>query len=343
MSIPPGSLFTTDNDRGSTDVSVVLVTGVGGNVGQGVLRNIRSLEPNIRLVGTNVRAFSGGNHLCDSFHHVPYADEPEYLAEIRRIVELERVDVILPTTDLEGYHLAVGRSGLGCRLVVSDDRTMEIYLDKYLSFVHHREHDIPFADSWLPSEFDGGVDEIIVKPRAGRGSRDLHINPTDLSTFSDDHYLVQRLYTGIEVTTAFYVTKTGRLHGTLTMERELVDGTTHQCRVAPIHDDIVNPVVERIVRSAGVRGSANLQSIITDDGRLWPFEVNCRISGTNSIRSQFGFCDVHYALQEYLFHVEPDEPKVINGVATRILLDVIYQHQSDYHAVESGRVDHYIY
>ena len=46
----------------------VLVTGIGGNVGQGIIRNIHSYDPSIRVVGTNVTSFSAGNHLCDTVY-----------------------------------------------------------------------------------------------------------------------------------------------------------------------------------------------------------------------------------------------------------------------------------
>ena len=73
-----------------------------------------------------------------------------------------------------------------------------------------------------------------------------------------------------------------------------------------------------------IRGSANIQSIVTQEGLIVPFEVNCRISGTNSIRSNFGFKDVKYTVQEYLYNITPDTPYLKYGIASRILMDVIY-------------------
>ena len=55
-------------------------------------------------------------------------------------------------------------------------------------------------------------DKLIVKPIEGRGSRDIYINPKNISAFSDK-FLVQKLYEGIEVTIAFYVNKVNILHG----------------------------------------------------------------------------------------------------------------------------------
>jgi carbamoyl-phosphate synthase large subunit len=71
------------------------------------------------------------------------------------------------------------------------------------------------------------------------------------------------------------------------------------------------------------RGSVNIQSMVTKEG-IMPFEINCRISGTNSLRSQFGFSDVAYTVQEYYFNQEPALPKVTAGSALRVILDIIY-------------------
>lgn len=64
--------------------------------------------------------------------------------------------------------------------------------------------------------------------------------------------------------------------------------------------------------------------------KLYLFEINCRISGTNSIRHNLGFQDVKYGVQEYLFNEIPDSPNPIEGIATRILMDVIYPNQNNF-------------
>mgnify|MGYP000076481693 FL=1 len=49
----------------------VLVSGIGGNVGQGIIRNINKVFPNVIIVGVDINDFSSGNHLCDIFYKVP--------------------------------------------------------------------------------------------------------------------------------------------------------------------------------------------------------------------------------------------------------------------------------
>ncbi|HOD10196.1 MAG TPA: hypothetical protein PKH91_05590, partial [Flavobacterium sp.] len=176
----------------------VLVTGIGGNVGQGVLRNIIDLNFDIFLIGTDVATFTAGNYLCDVTYKVPYAFDTNYISEISAIVEKHRVDIILPTTDYEVYFLSLNQYKIKSKVVASDSSLAKKYLDKYLTYLHHQELNIPFAKTWLPSQFDKIDGDIIVKPREGRGSRGIEINPENPTSFSDE-YLIQPLHKGKEI------------------------------------------------------------------------------------------------------------------------------------------------
>lgn len=324
------------------DQKTVLVTGIGGNVGQGILRNIRALKFNIRCIGINVKAFSAGNHLVDTFYQVPFYDAPDYIACMQKIVADEKVDLIIPSTDYESNKLAQHRKDFSCPIATSDYDTSCIYLDKYKSYLHHKAHNIPFAESALPSTYQGEFKSIIVKGREGRGSRDLHFNPAHPEAFPDT-FMVQELLTGTEITTAFYVTKSGKLHGFINFERELVNGTTQECRVAQQYDAHLAPILQQLIAHTKIKGSANMQSIVCDDGRIVPFEINCRISGTNSIRANFGFEDVKYTLEEYLYQHAPSQPKITSGTAVRILMDVIYPNTTDSAQLKDQSANHYLF
>ena len=311
------------------DKRIVLVTGIGGNVGQGILRNIKASGLPIQLIGTNTISFSAGNHFCDKVYTVLPAYAPGYIEQMSSIVKEVKADLIIPSTDYEVYHLALAKESISCSIAVSGANAASIYLDKYKSFEHHRAFNIPFADSILPSAYKGQFKECIAKPREGRGSRGLVINPSDAAAFSDDTYVIQEFHRGQEITSAFYVNKNGVLHGHITLSRNLEHGTTMDCEVISKYDKQVQVILESMLKTIEIRGGANLQSIVTEDGRIVPFEVNCRISGTNSIRSQFGFKDVYYTLQEYLYGQEPDKPNVKPGRAIRILMDIIYPEHGD--------------
>lgn len=322
-------------------MKTVLVTGIGGNVGQGILRCLRAGFPDFKLVGTNTVFFNSGSHLCDRTFQVPLATDPNFIDAFNSIVESESVDLVLPATDYETYYLSKHANAIHAVVATSPLETCERYLDKYSSWLHHQSHGVPFATSCLPSEFEGQFENWIVKPREGRGSRGLHISPTDTKSFGDDEYLVQELLKGPEFTTAFYVRQDGALHGHVTMERELSAGATTKCRIATEQAKLAEALVNKLIAASPFRGSANVQSIL-HQGELIPFEINCRISGTNSIRHHFGFQDVVYTVEERLLAHPPHPVALRPGVATRILMDVIYQDQDSYPENDDASIKGYL-
>jgi carbamoyl-phosphate synthase large subunit len=320
----------------------VLVTGIGGNVGQGILRNIRSLNLPIRLIGTDIESFTAGNHLCDFSYKVPYSYDGSYIPTIQSIIEQENVDLVIPSTDYEVYYLSENKKLLNATILASDSKTAKTYLDKYETYKYLSGNNIAFAKSWLPEDFDFSVKEIIAKPREGRGSRGILLNP-EKPTQLPDGYMIQPLHRGLEITTAVYVNKKGQLHGLFTMERSLTNGTTTESKVVFEYDSSMRIIAQKMIDLGGVAGSFNIQSIVTSENEIIPFEINCRISGTNSIRHNLGFQDVKYAIQEYLLDERPDEPKPIEGIATRILMDVVYPKSTNFDQLNNNSVQHIIY
>lgn len=304
----------------------ILVTGIGGNVGQGIIKNIRSLDRQFRIIGTNTLPMSSGNHMVNKFYEVPYAiDESNFLNSIRDIIEKEKVDLIIPSTDYEMFVLS--NSILENVLIASSGKNASsIYLDKYDSFLHHQLFDIPFASSSLPSNYTGEYQNAIAKPRKGRGARGLIFDFKNEVKLDDEEYLIQELHQGREITIAVYVSYiTNKLHGFIALERELANGATAYCKVVTEFDEEINLMLDKIVSSIDVKGSFNVQCIFSETlKKLVPFEINCRISGTNSIRSSFGFNDVAYMVNELLFRSPLKKIELIKGSAYRMLSDVIY-------------------
>ena len=307
------------------EAKTVLVTGIGGNVGQGIIRNILSTNYPIKLIGTNTLEFSAGNHMVDSFYQVPFAYEKEYIDKIIKIVALEKVDLIIPSTDYEMNFLIAHQSKFSCKIAGGGPISTSIYLDKYKTALFHVQHNLSFVETCLPSEFKGQFNPAIAKPRKGRGSKGLIKNVQNANDLSDDEYLVQLQCEGKEITSAVYVSYlTGKIIGTITLERTLENGATTYCKVVKEFDDEINKIAQDIANKTDVKGSFNIQSIVTNDGEINPFEINCRISGTNSIRSHFGFPDVVFTIDELLYQKTINTPVISEGSAYRYLADVIY-------------------
>lgn len=319
--------------------NTILVTGIGGNVGQGVLRNIRAYLPNVKIVGTDIASYTVGERYCDKFYTLPYATDNNFQEKLINICNKESISLIIPTTDYESYYVGLLAEKLPTA-IVSPHTTTNICLDKYLTFLFLKEHKIAFADSFLPSNYCGTYDKIIVKPREGRGSRNIYRNPSTLNLF-DDTFIIQEELVGKEITTAFYVSKAKELHGHITFERKLENGMTSYAEVKKDYDSTIEMLLKSIIYVMPINGPCNIQSIVTNKG-IVPFEINCRYSGSNSIRSQFGFEDVRYGIDEYLLGIQPPKPIITNGIAIRLYMDVIYKEQTRAD-IESGNSKSYIF
>lgn len=301
----------------------VIVTGIGGNVGQGVLMNLRRIDPDIYILGTNVVSVSAGNHLCDEIVKMPYAYEEGYAEKMDQLIKNNDIDLVIPTTDYECFYLSKHKVE---KVITSPFETNKNFVNKYNTYLSFKANDIPFATSYLPSEFDSlPKKDYIFKPKEGRGSRGIEINPPDASKFNDEDYMIQDYIEGREITSAFYVTKTGDLFGILSMWRELANGTTVSCVVTHEYEEELRAIILKIVQNYKIVGACNMQSRITSEGRIVPFEINGRISGTNSIRPSFGFDDLRYILNEYLYDKPLPKFEIKQGAALRILKDIIYE------------------
>jgi len=303
----------------------VIVTGLGGNVGQGIVRNLRHSGLPLHIIGTNVTPFSPGNHLVDEFYQVPFAYDEGYTSAMIALAKKAKADLIIPSTDYEVYYLSIHANQLPCLAATSGPNAAGAYLDKYLTWEHHSKFDIPFSESFLPSAYRGQFEKAIAKPRKGRGSRGLLKLKFDTSLLTDDEYMVQEMHEGDEITSAVYRSYlTNKIIGLITMVRSLENGATTYSKVVKHYDDKILAMAKKMADHSDLKGSFNIQSIVTKSGDIIPFEVNCRISGTNSIRTHFGFADVEYTARELLYGQTISTPNITFGIAHRILMDVIY-------------------
>lgn len=301
----------------------ILVTGIGGGVGQGIAKNICAHDSSLRIVGTNTTYLTAGNHLCDKVFEVPYAEDNSYIETIKEICVKENISLVIPSTDAEIVVLAKHKDELPV-VAASPAATCEIFFNKYKTWETFNGFGIPFAETVLPSNYKNNFHHNIVKPINGRGSRNIFVDH-DNPTIFDDNFVVQNRHIGTEITTAFYITKENTLLGLITFERELMYGMTGICQTTQAYDKDLIEMINKLIQHITIRGSCNIQAIVEEKSReIIPFEINGRISGTNSIRSQFGFTDVVYTLQEYLYGVEPDLPAVTQGSAMRYVIDIIY-------------------
>src|SRR5207249_3405599 len=153
-------------------------TAAGAPVAPFVIKALKSL-PRVRVVAVDADPLSCGFQLADAHHVVPPVSSEHFVPALLDICREESVDLLFPDLDEELPLLAEARKqfeSIGTRVLISDRLTVETCLDKYRTYQFLREHAIPTPQTWLPSQL-GSVTAlpfpVIVKPRTGRGSRNV--------------------------------------------------------------------------------------------------------------------------------------------------------------------------
>lgn len=279
----------------------VFISGMGGDIAQGVATILRENRPDLRLVGADIHRFHGGGRLVDRLVTLPRADAPEYLSALRQILEEESAGFFLPMTEAELKVLLGKKSELPeMHWMTSGDRVVDAGLDKWktIQALSGLGLEVPWT-TCLPSESQTQF-PCILKSRFGSGSRGLAMvrNDAELNFYSGKlaDPIVQELLLpdDREVTCAVYRTRDDRV-GCLQMLRRLTGGFTGWARI--ISDIAIEKMCVRIAEGLDLRGSMNVQLRVTPAGPR-VFEINPRFSSTVLMRHRVGFTDVLWALAE---------------------------------------------
>jgi len=270
--------------------TTVLVTGVGATTGISVIKGLRQQEEfRVKVVGTdsNPANLIAGSSLCDVFHTVPLATDPDYLQSLLTICQKESVQLLIPIVDPEILVLADNKKIFeksGVQLVISDPETVTICDDKYATAMFLRQHDIPTPWTMLAEEItdpESLTYPVFVKPRHGVGSVNaIRVDsPQELdwtkSKVSD--MVVQEYLEGEEFTTDVLADFDGRVFAVVPRQRlETKSGISYKGRTC--HDEQLIQWGCRIAEVLNIRGPANIQCMVSGE-HLSYFEVNPRFSG----------------------------------------------------------------
>ncbi len=152
-------------------------------------------------------------------------------------------------------------------------------------------------------------------------------------------YVVQELLgdASTEFTAGCFTDRDGRVRGTITMRRDLLEGTTHRAVVGAFPE--VRHEAERIAAALNPMGPCNVQMRVAR-GRPVCFEINVRFSGTTPVRARLGFNDVEAALRHYVLG-EPavDLPVVTRGIALRYWNEAYVDPAAHEELARTGRLD----
>ena len=118
--------------------SRLLVSGAGGGVGNNVLRSLSIGEPGFILVGCHHDRFTLKKSTADRNYLVHESTHPRFLESVRRVVEREKIDLLIPTSDRDVRICSDLRGALPCRVFLPSPGAIALCQDKYELATHLR-------------------------------------------------------------------------------------------------------------------------------------------------------------------------------------------------------------
>jgi carbamoyl-phosphate synthase large subunit len=288
----------------------LLVTGVGSNIGQGILKSLRAASIGGEIVGTDMFRFAAGAAWCDKVYLVPPAREASYLATLAGIAKRHQSQLVLVGSELETHVLAAAKARLeketGATIVTSSGELVEQMGDKWGVCQLFAKAGLERADSTIDMAERRAFAKrhkypVVIKPRHGWSARGVQIIEDDESLdFFAKHVpepILQEHLTGEEYTCAVVFDRDANYRDHVVMRRDLLNGTTFRAEIVSV--PAIDSYISAFAKSVRAQGPINVQLRLTPRGPV-AFEINPRFSGTTAIRMRAGFNDVAAIVRNYL-------------------------------------------
>lgn len=310
----------------------VLITAVGGrSVGYQIFECLQPFRSIYRLITTDMDAFSPGLYEADKGYILPPARTENYKDRLFRLIDKEKIDIILPGSHQEIPVLSRMQGILKKKNVialVNDIKTIINCSDKLrmYKFLHGKNiltpktcelqsvaqaKEIGFPLVLKPSKDTGGSKNVYIV----KDIQELRILFRDLQREGIE--LIAQEYVGSpedEYTVGIIVRKDGSVADSIVMRRKLIGLSLGQERVINekrfvlstgysqgffVQDKTVQEYCENVAKIVGARGPLNIQCRKTEKG-IYTFEIHTRFSGSASTRAAVGFNEPHVLIQDFL-------------------------------------------
>jgi carbamoyl-phosphate synthase large subunit len=287
----------------------VLVTSVGGVVGQGIMKclklaNTKNGQFSYRILAVDASPQAAGLYRSDGGFLIPPVSSPDYAGSMVKICREHQVDAVFVGADEELVPLALAKQRIenesGAVVISNPPDVISLAMDKWKTYEFLEKRNLPCAKSALPEDLESFVKEfhlpIVVKPREGHGSESFYI-ARDMDEIRHAFSAIRRrgwrplLQEHLEAeesefTSGVTVDREGkRVMSSISIRRTLKGGQTYKAFIDDFQD--VRRSAEEVAIKLGARGPVNVQARLAGD-LVKAFEINPRFSASCPLRAIAG-------------------------------------------------------
>jgi carbamoyl-phosphate synthase large subunit len=332
--MPKINLVLTIKEGVSMTQYNILVTSIGGDLGQAVCKALRYSNYHIKIYGTDCKEYVPNHLFCDSFQTIPKAGSKVYIEAINRLILKNAIDLIYICSEQELLYICDNFEEIPpeirTRIVIPPLPVINICRDKFKTMQFLKDNKLPYPYSRIYDKsisIDTQLNDfkypLIVKKISDCGSKYLHI----ISSFKEfeainhlDHtYMLQEYISGTEYTNAVYRDAFSDEIYVISFERSLKDGMSYEAKVVFNRD--IEELCKKVATKLNLRGAINIQLRQERNKEPVIFEINPRYSSTAFMRAKFGFNDVIYAFENSVLQKTISPPQIKAGEAYRYITE----------------------
>ena len=146
----------------------LLILSAGTGASDNLIRSLRAGDPSLFIVGCHDDRFVLKKSSANRNYLIPRSTHPDFAVALRRVIESEKIDLLIPNSDADVRAVSRLRSKIPCRLFLPRRSVIELCQDKYALTHFLRDRGLP-APLTYPVTDLGELEELF--RRLGSPSR----------------------------------------------------------------------------------------------------------------------------------------------------------------------------
>jgi len=333
----------------------ILISAVGGDIGQGILKSLREIRPKVCIVGCDMNPNSAGLFLCKKAYLVSGAknNPKKYIKDIINICRKEKIDIVFSAQPYELNVLCSKidylRKKTGAYFAIQSEKVWNLCMDKLKTYQFLEKAGIKSPETYAIKKGFNILSKkygfpLLLKARSSLGSGfHNYVLVNNKSEFNKaweeiENPIVQEYISdkeGEEYTVGVFLDKNSKAIASIPMLRELRFGLTFHAVVGDYPD--ISALAIKTAESIGAKGPCNVQIRRTKAGNPCVIEINARISSTTAFRSHFGFNEAKACIDYFLKNKKPNLT-FKNGVAMKSWTEIYTSKEKYFSLKKKGKI-----
>lgn len=250
-----------------------ILTEASGSLTSGYIINAIK-EANYQAVASDITESCFAKYLADEFIVMPKISEEFSWEKTIQLIKKYKIDVVIPTLDEALILWADCKNQLfkeNIKVIISDKSTIEVFQDKWKTYLFFKEHNIPTPQTSLQQTYN------LIKPRFGRGSTGIFQSENDVAVNMEGN-ISQEIIKGTEYTIDVFCDVKGHPVYIVPRKRLQVKDGKSTGGIVVKHDKI-EQYINEICSKIKFNGPINIQCFEEDNGDIKFIEINPRLAG----------------------------------------------------------------